>query len=113
MALLGRMPMGGMVGQLDPRMLEHLGQGAAIGQQAMQPPAVDPSLAAYGQTQNGQMPDMQQGMFDNASLAYNQGFSPDMKQLGAIGGAMMQQSQPQIKAPPPPQQLDPYRFRRR
>lgn len=75
---------------------------------------IDPSLAAYGQTQNGQMPSMPQATTDAAAAAYGGQAPQDMSasaMLG-LGQSMMQQSQPQFRAPPPPQFLDPYRFRR-
>jgi hypothetical protein len=122
MGLLSRFPTmgGGMAAQLDPRMLQQLSPGAmtqlygAMQPQAM-PPQVDPSLAAYGQTENGKMAYSPQAANDAAAAAYGGGTGMQMNPMAmmAFGQSMMNESEPKMQAPPPPQFLDPYRFRRR
>lgn len=76
------------------------------------PQGIDPGLAALGQTSNGTMPDMTQASTDAAAAAYGQPWY-DAKGTMGLGLSMLQQSQaPKMAAPPPPQFLNPYRFRR-
>lgn len=73
---------------------------------------VDPSLAAYGQTQMGTLAPMTQAPTDAAAAAYNPtaGFNP--QSMMSMGTGIMQASQPQFAPPPPPGLPNVYRNRR-
>jgi hypothetical protein len=84
-----------------------MAQNAATGYAAMQPQGVDPSLAAYGQTEMGKLVASPQSTWDASAAAYGPsmagGFGPAMGMLGSF--AQSQQPTEQQMAPPPMPQL--------